>query len=624
VSTGREVARLQHEDRVKKVAFSANGKYLFTLTWEGNFRIWEIATRKEFRQLTNVRDFVLTQDGNNLAIAESNQVTITRPDGSSSQIRIPEGIDSIALSPSGQYVATSEHTNGITRLWEAATGKEIFSKKVEGFVHVVAFSPNSQYLVATGGTPGGALVTHNSKTLVLEVPSGKEIAQISNEVIASSVAFSPDSKYLVTSGFSRVWELETGREVFRLGNKECNDVSFSPNGQHVALSCKDETLQAWQLSSGAEVSRVSLQGEIGGFDISSNGEYIATGGDDGVAKVWETKSGQEISHLSSLNDIWDVKFSPDSQYLAVADRNGDTVYLWKHSDQKKATQINVESVSGITFSPSGRYLATASDEKDSVCLWAIPDAKLITCISVSVEFSSFGFSENGQYLAVLGGSDISVWNVPTMEKVSQMQHDVDPKDVVQDGYGYSQVQFSADSKYLITVANSPDARAWDFRTGKEVARMQNKGGVLAADSSPDGKYLATVGHDHNVRIWDIENGQEITSMLHEDSITGVSFSPDGKYLTTSSYDYTTRVWDVPSGKEISRIKHDAPPFRSQFTPDNKYLVTLSLDEVVHVWPLWSNDLIDEACKRLTQNLSKEEWSQYIGNEPYRKTCPNLP
>jgi hypothetical protein len=36
------------------------------------------------------------------------------------------------------------------------------------------------------------------------------------------------------------------------------------------------------------------------------------------------------------------------------------------------------------------------------------------------------------------------------------------------------------------------------------------------------------------------------------------------------------------------------------------------------------DLIDEACARLTRNLTPEEWRQYLGDEPYRKTCPNLP
>ena len=36
------------------------------------------------------------------------------------------------------------------------------------------------------------------------------------------------------------------------------------------------------------------------------------------------------------------------------------------------------------------------------------------------------------------------------------------------------------------------------------------------------------------------------------------------------------------------------------------------------------DLIDLACSRLTRNLTKAEWKQYLPGEPYRKTCSNLP
>ncbi|MGF1537411.1 MAG: hypothetical protein ACFB4J_13150 [Elainellaceae cyanobacterium] len=37
-----------------------------------------------------------------------------------------------------------------------------------------------------------------------------------------------------------------------------------------------------------------------------------------------------------------------------------------------------------------------------------------------------------------------------------------------------------------------------------------------------------------------------------------------------------------------------------------------------------NDLIAEACRRLTRNLTLQEWRQYLGDEPYQATCPSLP
>ncbi len=50
----------------------------------------------------------------------------------------------------------------------------------------------------------------------------------------------------------------------------------------------------------------------------------------------------------------------------------------------------------------------------------------------------------------------------------------------------------------------------------------------------------------------------------------------------------------------------------------------SKDTTARVWRWRDQDLIDLACSRLTRNLTKEEWKQYLPDEPYRKTCPNLP
>jgi hypothetical protein len=35
-------------------------------------------------------------------------------------------------------------------------------------------------------------------------------------------------------------------------------------------------------------------------------------------------------------------------------------------------------------------------------------------------------------------------------------------------------------------------------------------------------------------------------------------------------------------------------------------------------------MIRLACERLTRNLTREEWRQYLVDEPYRATCPNFP
>jgi hypothetical protein len=65
-----------------------------------------------------------------------------------------------------------------------------------------------------------------------------------------------------------------------------------------------------------------------------------------------------------------------------------------------------------------------------------------------------------------------------------------------------------------------------------------------------------------------------------------------------------------------------------FSPDGKWVVSGSDApdgaSGMGVWRWQPEDLIAMACARLTRNLTPAEWQQYLGSEPYRKTCPNLP
>jgi len=57
--------------------------------------------------------------------------------------------------------------------------------------------------------------------------------------------------------------------------------------------------------------------------------------------------------------------------------------------------------------------------------------------------------------------------------------------------------------------------------------------------------------------------------------------------------------------------------------DGGTVATGHRDGTARVFPLRADALIEAACKRVSRNLTAEEWRNYLGDEPYRKTCPSL-
>ena len=231
------------------------------------------------------------------------------------------------------------------------------------------------------------------------------------------------------------------------------------------------------------------------------------------------------------------------------------------------------------------------------------------------------FSPDGKNLAAVGWeSGLVLFDVATGEKLHQLRGRV---------HG---VTFSPDGKTLaIDYADERDSNS--SITFLDVARWQELGEPLTIPSanvssiafSPDGKILASAHDDGTILLWNVETRQSLGNPLRIDTgyISSIAFSPNGKTLASSSSDKTIALWDVTTNQLLGKFSTSIWSTDLAFSPDGKMLASSGSNTII-LWDFSPESWQNHACNIANRNLTLEEWRQYFNDEPYSKTCPNLP
>ena len=642
---------MPHENNVNAVAFSPGGDYLATTSTDDTARVWETTSGKEVARLrhqNNVNAVASSPDGKYLATASTDGTARVWDATSGKEVaRMPheDGVNDVAFSPDGKYLATAS-ADDTARVWDSTSGKEVARIPHEDGVNDVAFSPDGKYLATSSA---------DETARVWETTSGKEVARMPHEGRVVAVVFSPDGEYLATASAdetARLWETTSGKPIGSPLEHESlvMTVAFSPDGKYLATSSADETARVWQTASGKEVARMPHQNKVSAIVFSPDGEYLATASADDTARTWDTTGGKAVVRKKLKRSV--KALTPGGKYFATT--RDDTAQVWKITSdmklKKEGFPLEHNDVNSVAFSPKldGKYVATVGANNDAK-VWKIANSKLLELLPLHKEqernISALAISPDRKYLVAVDlGKTARAWNTISSQPVSLLkENNREPKDFVET------VTFSPDGKYFATASLDNTIQVWRIISGKKVKlNPQPKNVANAVAFSPDGKYLATVSDDNTARIWEITSGKKMEfSLEHSDGVNAIAFSPDGKYLATASDDKTVRIRKITSGKKfpqtsgkkfphlahrnfaqtsgkkIPRLDHRNDVNAVAFSQDENYLVTVSDDNIVRVQPWRSPDLVDRACNYLTRNLTEEEWNYYLGDEPYRKTCPNL-
>lgn len=209
---------LKHDGAVKAVAFSLDGKYLATAGEDQTARLWELP---EGKLLYTLKHPALSCE----QLADSEEGLCGQPYLAGT---LPV-VESVVFSPDGRYLATAT-LDAVARVWDTATGKELWNWPQSSLIRTLAFTPDSK---------GMAIANGEREASIWEVSTGKEKNLIAAKEGIAFLQYSSEGKYLLTlssQGKVNIWDASSGRELALLEGLNPDDVRLSPDGRYLAVA----------------------------------------------------------------------------------------------------------------------------------------------------------------------------------------------------------------------------------------------------------------------------------------------------------------------------------------------------------------------------------------------------
>ncbi|WP_294533365.1 hypothetical protein [uncultured Rhodoblastus sp.] len=293
-----------HSDGVRYARFSADGTLIATASADRTARVWRttpsFGTAVALAGINRGTHMVLspnhatvliwdhsTKNAQNLFDVKSNKL-ISNLGGADNAIT-----DAIFSEDSEKLLTISNH-GYVIKVWDVSSGKLIFTTRPETFLSEASFSSDGKKII--GGISNGM-------ARIWDADSGKELLTFSERLPTTllSVSFNHDGQSAVTgdfNGYVALWDAKTGhfiRYLDRAGYVGVTNAHIDYRNKSAMATTRNDII-LWDLDNSHIKLRIKTTDSfIRQANFSSTGERIFAIFGNGAIEVWDAHNGGTVA-----------------------------------------------------------------------------------------------------------------------------------------------------------------------------------------------------------------------------------------------------------------------------------------------------------------------------------------
>ncbi len=377
------------------------------------------------------------------------------------------------------------------------------------------------------------LVGINGTLIVWSSETCEEIRRFTHAEYVTCMSSSRTSNLVATAGFrtTRVWDVTTGEELYRLPNRRhhhTRTLAFGLEDDEILVGYDDCVIQCFNLAT-AQVKWQFLAKEPGSHDhncarhmaISPDLTQVALVFRGRPVVVWSIQRSpstfnppkrcvlaEDSMRSAQEGDAWNAPevalWQPGTDHLIIMYED-TRVVEWNVRDDEQS-QHDHTGARGMVLSPDGSLLLTSA-VNGTLSIWTVPDYRLTYRLEYEELVTDMAFSPDGTRFYDIRGTFCNVWEPDTLIR----SQDVDPDSA---------------SSHQDTI-NSEPVLSTDDNT-----RVQ----ITSVICNLSNSFYCCGKEDGTVAMYDISKGKKVRQVAKHASSTSViklAWSASGKYIASA-------------------------------------------------------------------------------------------